>query len=152
MNTLQEAEVELITYYVRFITENMICAGLETGAADTGQVVLLGHFHSLQIYRETWLLLLCVSLWQWRPPAVLWRGRGDVLFYGSDKLREGVWTSSQARGFTLEQAGLQAGWRQDRQHKTDLRSAYFCPDAALTHPARLLETNITAALDCLIWF
>jgi len=48
MDRLQEAEVELIdrtrcnqlNWYDGFITENMLCAGLESGAADTCQVWL----------------------------------------------------------------------------------------------------------------
>lgn len=52
MNRLQEAEVELIdrkscnliTWYNDIITENMTCAGLESGAVVACEVMLLGHF------------------------------------------------------------------------------------------------------------
>lgn len=95
---------------------------------------------------------LCVSGWQRGPPAVLQRGRGEVLCDWSDKLWGQVWSSSQARRvrqnqqvYRLAEDGrsdsISVGCTQT-EHETDLSSAQCCSDAVLKHPA----INVTIAV------
>lgn len=90
-------------------------------------------------FNKTWLLFVCMwaSGRQWRPPAVLQWGRGQVLCGWSDKLRAGVWTSSQARGVRQNQQVCRLAEESDiisctqSEHETDPRSAQCCSNAAL---------------------
>lgn len=129
MNWLQEAEVELIdrktcnliTWYNGIIAENMICAGLESGAADACQVMLLGHFSTH--YR------LQVSV---RHGCVFLRVTAGAPCSVTARTRRGfIWSEWQASGISVdfltgrefmpEQAGFRAGW-QDRRHQCRLHT------------------------------
>ncbi|TKS77549.1 Transmembrane protease serine 12 [Collichthys lucidus] len=137
MNRLQEAEVELIDrrtcnlvdWYNGIITENMICAGLDSGAADTCQGDSGGPLQCYSEEEERFYLVGVTSFgFECGRPQSPW----------------GVCQSQPVCRLAADKSDAISVSSTQTEHKTDLSSAWCCSDAALKHPDSLSAINITA--------